>query len=502
MIADWTMLAANPIWPDALRLGTLIHIVIFATVALHCLINPRESRSTIIWLFAVWGFPIVGALLYAAFGNSRTPRKAWKKERSERRFAHARSQREGETQPLAYWRSLMAAHIDQPDSAQTFNRVLDRITPDHPLLGGNAVDLLLDGTETYPALLEAIEEAQHHIHLLYYIIGHDELARKILDACADRARAGVKVRILFDEFGSAKASLSRMFHRYRRVPNMRIVGFTQVNILKQRIQVNLRNHRKIAVIDGIVSFTGGINLHNGHLPSEGKLAIRDYHFRIRGPLVNELQYTFLRDWFFMTGENPEELLSETYFGCCEAVGNISARVVNSGPSTPGHSLEDLFFNALSQAQHQVVAVTPYLVLPPTLIQAMRMTAMRGVSVRLAVPANNNHRLVKYASRAQYTALLSAGVRIFERRGPLLHAKAMVIDESLSIFGSANLDVRSLRLNYETNVVSYDPDLTNRLMAEMLIDLAESDEIELNIWSKRPRRQRLLENLFALFSPIL
>jgi len=393
MICDWMFLTASIPWPDAIRLGTLIHVILFFAVALHCLINPRDPRSTIVWLFAVWGFPFFGALLYAAFGISRTPVKAWKKASSEQNFAAARSEREGETQPLAYWRSLLAAHIGQPDSAQTFNRVLDRITPDHPLLGGNAVELLLDGTETYPALLEAIAQAKHHIHLLYYIIGCDALAHEILDACAERARAGIKVRILFDEFGSAKASLSRMFRRYRNVPNMRIVGFTQVNILKQRIQINLRNHRKIAVVDGVVSFTGGINLHDGHLPSNGKLAIRDYHFRIRGPLVNELQYTFLSDWYFMTDENPEELLSEAYFGCCTAVGNISARIVNSGPSSPGHSLEDLFFNALSEAQQKIVVVTPYLVLPPTLIQAMRMTAMRGVSVRLIVPANNNHRLV-------------------------------------------------------------------------------------------------------------
>lgn len=495
-------LVATMPWPEAVGLGTLAHFVVFCGVALHCLTHPKDSRSTIIWLFTVWGFPVVGALLYAAFGVSRVPRKAWHKHHSERRFADARSARERETQPLAYWRSLRAAHGGQPACAETFNRVLDRITPDHPLLRGNAIDLLLDGTETYPAMLEAIRGARHHIHLLFYIIGRDDVARAMLDACAEKAREGVKVRVLFDEFGSASASLTKFFRRYRWVPNMRTVGFTQVNLLKQRIQVNLRNHRKIAVVDGEVAFTGGVNLHGGHLPSGGKLAIRDYHFRVRGPLVNELQYTFLRDWYYMTDEDAEELLSEAYFGRHETAGPIAARIVNSGPASAQNSLEDLFFNAMSEARNDVLAVTPYLILTEPLAHAMRIAAMRGVHVRLIVPANNNHRSVKHASRSQYADLLSAGVRIFERRGPLLHAKAMVIDGALSIFGTANLDVRSLRLNYETNVVSYDAALAGRLVAEMQVDLAESDEIDLNVWLRRPWRQRVLENAFALIAPIL
>ena len=360
----------------------------------------------------------------------------------------------------------------------------------------------MEGTETYPALLEAIRSARHHVHLMAYIIGRDALARKVLDACAERARHGVQVRVLYDEFGSAVASLTQFFRRYRWVPNMRVVGYTQVNLFKQQIQVNLRNHRKIAVIDGRSAFTGGVNLHAGHLPRDGRPAIRDYHFRIRGPLVNELQYTFLRDWYYMTGEDPDILLGKDYFGHAEAAGAIAARIVNSGPPALMNSLDDVLFSALSEARADVLAVTPYLILTEPLLQAMRIAAMRGVSVRLVVPENNNITAVHYASRAQYAPLLAAGVRIFERKGPLLHAKALVIDHALSIFGSANLDVRSLRLNYETNVVSSDEALAGTALREMLADLAESTEIAPNLWLRRPWRQRLLENLYALASPVL
>jgi cardiolipin synthase len=496
------LLATTIQWPEAVGLGTLAHVVLFCGIALHCLTHPRDSRSTILWLFTVWAFPFVGAMLYAAFGVLRVPRKAWHKHRSDRQFGEARTERERESQPLAYWRSLRAAHASQPECAETFNRVLDRITPDHPLLSGNAVELLLDGTETYPAMREAIRGAKHHIHLMAYIIGADTAARELLDACAERAAAGVKVRVMYDEFGSAEARLRKFFRRYRWVPNFRIVGFTQVNLLKRQIQVNLRNHRKIAVVDGSVAFTGGVNLHNGHLPIDGQLKVRDFHFRVRGPLVNELQYTFLRDWYYMTDEDPDELLSEAYFGRHLAAGPITARIVNSGPSSAPNSLDDVFFNALSEARRDVVATTPYLVLTEPLMEAMRMASMRGVTVRLIVPGNNNHISVKYASRSQYASLLTAGVRIFERHGPLLHAKAMVIDGALSIIGSANLDVRSLRLNYETVIVSYDATLAGRLLQEVQVDLAESEEVDLNIWSRRPWSQRVLENAFALISPIL
>lgn len=496
------LLAMTMPWSEALGLGTLLHILVFLAVALHCLSHPKDSRSTITWLFTVWSFPFVGAVAYAAFGVSRVPRKAWHKHRSDRRFGEARNEREQESQPLAYWRSLRAAHAGQPACAATFNRVLDRITPDHPLLAGNAIELLLDGTETYPAMLEAIRAAKHHVHLMAYIISPDEAAREILDACAERAAAGVQVRVMFDAYGSAPARMRRFFHRYRWVKNMRVVTFTQVNLFKRQIQINLRNHRKIAVVDGVVAFTGGVNLRRCHVPHDGRLDVRDYHFRVRGPLVSELQYTFLRDWYYMTDEDPGVLLSEAYFGRHAAAGPIAARIVNSGPTSTQNSLDDVFHTALAEARHDVLAVTPYLVPTEPLLQAMRTAAMRGVQVRLIVPANNNHVSVKHASRSSYSPLLESGVRIFERRGPLLHAKAMVIDDAFSIFGTANLDVRSLRLNYETMVVSYDAALAGRLVQEMQVDLAASDEIDLNVWVRRPWRHRLLENTFALASPIL
>ena len=489
-------------WEIAGWAGAL-HVLLFFGVAMHCLAHRRESRSTIIWLFSVWGFPFLGALGYATFGISRVPRKAWRKKHTDTRLGDARSKSERESKPLAYWRSLREAALCQPpEKAKRFDAILDRVTPDHRLLSGNSVKLLEDGTETFPAMLEAIRSARHHIHLMSYIIGADDVARELLDACAERARAGVKVRVMFDAFGSMETRGRFFFLRYRRVPNMRIMKFTQVNIFKQQMQVNLRNHRKSLVVDGRIAFTGGVNLHEGHVAKGDRQAIRDYHFEILGPLVNELQYTFMRDWYYMTDESPEELLSEAYFGDQAFAGNVPARIVNCGPTSLENTVEEVFFNAIGEARQEIIVVTPYLVLTEPLLYAFRMAAMGGVRIRLIVPGNNNHVSVFYASRSQYEELLEAGVRIFERRGPLLHAKAMVVDGCVSIFGSANMDVRSLRLNYETIVVSYAAETADRLLSELRQDLAQSDEILYGAWRRRKLGTRLLENFFSLAAPIL
>jgi cardiolipin synthase len=494
----------NVTWAQVFGVGGIVHVVCFLAVAQHCLTHRRDSRSTILWLFMAWGVPILGSIAYGAIGVDRVPRKVWRKRSKNTVFRAARETSERESQPLAYWRSLREARrCKPPESAAQFDAALDRITPENPLLGGNAVTLLIDGKETYPAMLEAIRGARHHIHIMFYIIGADTVGRKLLDACAERAREGVKVRVMADAFGSRSARLRGVFRRYSKVPGMRVVPFSLVNLLKQQVQINLRNHRKLFVVDGEIGFTGGINLHDGHLATEDGPGIRDYHFRIRGPLVNELQYTFLRDWYYMTDESPEELLGEAYFGRHDApAGNVTARLVNSGPMSMGHSVEEVFFNAVTMAKRDILAVSPYLVPTEPLRYAFRMAAMRGVRVRLVVPKNNNYWSVYHASCANYEELLDAGARIFERRGPLLHAKAMVVDGLVSIFGSANLDVRSLRLNSESSVVTYDAAVAERLHAAMAADIALSDEIRLNAWLRRPKWRRFLENTYSLADQIL
>jgi cardiolipin synthase len=329
-----------------------------------------------------------------------------------------------------------------------------------------------------------------------FILGNDAVGREFLELLSARAGEGVKVRVLFDRFGSTEAILSGLIRRPSRTQNMRLVGWTQANPIKRQFQVNLRNHRKLLVVDGQEAFTGGINL-TGHPP------MRDYHFAISGPIVGELQYSFLQDWYFMTEEDPNELLCEDCFPPIEPAGSALVRVVNGGPTSQEvEVLTDTFFAAISSARRELLAVTPYLVPTPDILRALRAAALRGVDVRIIVPERSNHPYAGLAARGLYEELLRAGVRIFLRPAPFIHAKALIVDGAFALVGTANLDVRSLRLNYETNLAVYDEPFADELKRVVLEDQSLSHELDLMTWRRRPLRQRVLENLCGLMTPVL
>jgi cardiolipin synthase len=482
-----------------------LYLTLVLLVTLHCLRTRRESTSALLWIFLAWSFPVIGAVLYLIFGINRVPRKAWRKQRADSEFRAAREAREEEALPMAYWRTVHQSLAAEPADreAREFNAIMNRLLPDHPLLGGNRIRPLLDGDEAYPPMLAAIRRAQHHVHLQSFIIGDDEIGRQFLDLLAEKARQGVAVRVLFDRFGSTGAVLRRFFARYAGIANLQICGWTQANMFKRQFQLNLRNHRKILVIDGQEAFFGGINLRGENVSRPGRPAIRDYHAAVEGPVVQELQYSFLRDWYFMTDENPEILLQGCYFPHVHPVGSAQARLVNSGP-TPDEieNIADVFFECLVSARKQLLVVTPYFVPPQDILHAFRAAGSRGVDVRLVVPKINNHFYAGLAGQALYEEMLAAGVRIFERRPPFMHAKALLMDDKLALSGSANLDARSLRLNYETNLLIFDHEYIQALKRIVLAEIAQSDELLLAAWRARPVSRRLLENFCHLLMPVL
>lgn len=488
-----------------LWLDLALHLMLFLLVSLHCLRTRRESTSALLWIFMAWSFPLIGAGLYFIFGINRMPRKAWRKQRADSEFLAERQAREDEALPMVYWQAVheaLAAEPDDPD-AREINGAMDHLLPNHPLLGGNRIRPLVDGDEAYPSMLEAIRRARHHVHLQSFIIRNDAVGREFLDLLAQKARDGITVRVLYDQFGSTGAVISRLFSCYRHVPNLHICGWTQANAFKRQFQINLRNHRKILVVDGQEAFFGGINLHSENVTQPGRPAIRDYHFAVQGPIVQELQYSFLRDWYFMTDEDPEILLQKTHFPHVPAMGSAQARLVNSGP-TPDEmeNIADVLFECLVSARKQLLVVTPYFVPPQDILHAFRTAASRGVDVRLVVPEDNNHFYAGLAGKALYEEMLAAGIRIFERQPPFMHAKALIMDDKLALVGSANVDVRSLRLNYETNLLVFDTESVNALKRIVLADIAQSREINLPTWQTRPAFHRLLENFCHLLMPVL
>jgi cardiolipin synthase len=488
--------------PVILLLTSALHFTAFILVTLHCLQRRRNASATILWIFVAWSFPIIGPLIYLGFGVDRVNDRANLKFLADRRVLKARNTI-SDVVSCAYWNDLADAHAPAANELeQSINSIFDALLPDHPALAGNRIDPLLTGDEAYPEMLAAIRGATDHIHLQSFIIGNDAVSREFIDALAAKAAEGVQVRLLYDRFGSTSALFGGLFRRARKTPGFKVAGWTQANPFKRQFQINLRNHRKVLVVDGTVGFFGGINISAKNRTAPDVEPIRDYHFRVEGPLVQELQFAFMRDWYFITREPPDKLLARNFFPPVVKAGDIAARLVNSGPASIESLAAETFFNCTVLAKKQILAVTPYFVPNADLLRALRSAALRGVDVRLIVPKDNNHRYVKYASRALYDELLSAGVRIFERHPPFMHAKAFIIDGHCSIVGTANLDVRSLHLNYETCAAVYSTAFADRMKLIIHEDLDCSDEILQPDWQKRPRATRLLENFASLLTPVL
>ncbi len=488
-------------WVEA---ATIIHIIVFLLVTFHCLQERRDPSATILWIFVAWAFPVVGPLLYLFFGITRIPDKGFQKHQSNQQLLQERKSREKESLPLAYWRAVHEAGRAEPENewSKHLSSAINRISPDHHLLAGNNITPLITGDAAYPAMRKAIRAAKDHIHLQSFIIANDTVGKNLVALLAEKAQEGVRVRLLYDRFGSTGAVIGGLFRKYKNIPELKIAGWTQANMLKRQFKINLRNHRKVLVVDGQTAFMGGVNISNQNISGNKRQPIRDYHFMVRGPIVQELQYSFLKDWHFITEEDPDNILTERYFPHIQHTGNTIAQIINSGPTSDLSCIRDTFFIAIAEARKQIIAVTPYFVPPREIIQALRAAAIRGVDVRIIVPAENNHPYTKLASRSLYYDLLTSGVRIFERFPPFIHAKAMIVDDSFSLIGTANMDVRSLHLNYESNLAVYDEDFTNRLKEIILDDQAQSSEINLSEWQQRPLKQQIFENLAYLMMPVL
>ena len=485
--------------------STALHLFTFSGVLLHALRRRRNASATILWIFVAWSLPVFGPFLYLSFGIDRISNKGLnKKSTNQLMMMYQRNERHGGQSAFIARQCEYRADVTAIDNklTRTLNQALDSLNPEHPLLEGNKFEPLLCGDQAYPLMLQAIRSAQHHIHLQSFIIYRDDTGRKLLEELKIKAEQGVKVRLMFDRFGSTHAYLSGMFRKYRNIPNFEIHGWTQANPLKRQFQINLRNHRKNLVIDGKIAFFGGVNISSENITTGEHPAIRDYHFKVEGPLVREFQHSFLRDWFFMTEEPLDVLLSPEHFPEIKASGTAMARIIDSGPSSPSELTSETFFNAITMAQSQILVVTPYFVPTVDILKALRCAARRGVDVRIVVPEKNNHHYAGLASKALFEELLDARVRIFERKPPFMHAKAMVVDNTVAIVGTANLDVRSLELNYETTVLLNEESMINKLKCIIQEDIDQSTELNLNEWLQRPFIQKLGENLCALMAPIL
>jgi cardiolipin synthase len=362
------------------------------------------------------------------------------------------------------------------------------------------VKLLLNGEEKFPEVLEAIRNAKHHIHIEYYIYEWDEIGEQVAELLIQKANEGVKVRFIYDDFGSP--NIKKKTEERMRKAGIEIYPFQKVHFYLLANRLNYRNHRKIIVIDGQIGFTGGINVSDKYINNGShKLFWRDTHLRIDGPGVFYLQYLFLTDWNFCSGKvlAPEKF----HFSVpTDSKDDCFLQVAASGPDSVQPSILFSLLQAIYLARKEILITTPYFIPGDSILQALRIAALSGLSVKLLVPGVADSRLVNAASKSYYEDLLCAGVDIYMYQKGFVHAKTLVADGILSIIGTANMDLRSFELNFEVNVMLYDRKFSEQLRTVFFKDLEDAEKIDKDAWCQRPAYNQLPERIARLFSHVL
>ena len=470
----WDRIAAIPHLGVYLSVTWTVYLLLLAG---WIVLQKREPAATLSWVLSLAALPVVGFVIYYFLGPQRIRRQRLKR-------ARARAALEGSL-------PRPQDHGDSADMAR-----LAAATTGFPPTRSADVRLLIGGARCFDALLEAIAAAEGHVHLEYYILDPDQTGTLLRDALVERARAGVRVRLLLDTLGSSR--LSARFLAPLRAAGVEIAWFHPFRLRWIRSpRLNLRNHRKIAVIDGRIGFTGGINITDSENERLHKTAYHDLHLRVEGAVVRSLQATFLEDWSYTT---RIALRDEKLWPEFEA-GSIPTLVLPSGPDSAWESIHRLHIEAITKADTRIWLITPYFVPTEAARYALTSAALRGVDVRVLVPRRSDSLVVSAAARSYYDELLAAGIRVFEYQPRMLHSKLLLVDNATVLIGSANFDNRSFRLNFELSLLLRCAPLAAELEAVFLTDLREAREIAAN----RPPPalpRRLAEACARLLSPLL
>jgi cardiolipin synthase len=475
-------------WPHFVALGTFLASL---GASAHAVLHKRDTRATIGWVGLIWLAPIIGVVLYFLLGINRIRRRAVLLRSGQLR-----------AEPLP------SVHVCTPEE---FDKTLGGCTPHlrnlvqlvgrltaRPLLSGNKIEPLHGGDAAFPAMLAAIDGATRSVSMMSYIFDNDRCGRQFAEALARAVKRGVEVRVLIDAIGSRYSFPSIVWVLAR--AGVRVERFLETFIPWFFAYANLRNHRKILVVDGKIGFTGGLNIREGAMLSlNPRHPLHDLHFRITGPVVLQLQEVFAEDWAFSTNE---VLAGDLWYPPLESAGEMLARGIRYGPDEDLGEMRLALAGALSCAERRVGVLTPYFLPDDALISALNVAAMRGVEVDIILPAVNNLRTVQWASTAMLWQVLEYGCRVWLSPPPFDHTKLMLIDDSWTLLGSGNWDPRSLRLNFEFNVECYDRSLA--AAAGEIFDRKKAGARQITLADVDGRRLpvRLRDGIARLLSPYL
>ncbi|GGC97138.1 cardiolipin synthase [Thalassobacillus devorans] len=482
-----------PIFEVGPYLFTIVIIInVFLAFAIIFL-ERRDASATWAWLMVLLFIPVGGFLLYLIFG-----RRLSKKEI----FTWDKKNRLG----------LLTAVQDQLRSIEE-----DTLKLDHPeleefedlfylhlknndalLTKDNKVEIFTDGQEKFHALLEDIESATDHVHLLYYIWRDDQLGQRLSELLIKKIEEGVKVRVLYDDMGSR--TLSRKYIKRIKKAGGEMEAFFPALIPKLNMKINYRNHRKLAIIDGKIGYIGGFNVGDEYLGYNQRFGYwRDTHLRVEGGAVHNMQTRFILDW---NHASSRDIGYEDRYYQAEEKGDVAMQIVSSGPDSEWEQIKHGYIKMILSAKESIYIQTPYFIPDDSLLDAVRIATLSGVDVRVMIPKMPDHPFVYWATYSNVGDLLEAGAKIYIYQKGFLHAKSIVVDGKIASVGTANIDVRSFRLNFEVNAFLYHPDVAKELSDSFLDDIVDSTQLTLRLYKSRSKWIRFKEAIARLLSPIL
>ena len=454
----------------------------------------RNPTTTWLWLMVLTFLPGIGFLLYLFIGQDMSKKRMFQQKEVDDRIIRDKVMRQGEKIFQERYDYSNPKFMEHEDIIK-----MHILTSEAYFSQDNEVEMYFDGEEKFEAFLESIKKAKNYIYIEYYIIKSDGIGVKIIDALTEKAKEGVEVKVLYDGMGGRKLKI-RAFDKFKKAGGEVAVFFPPFAPFFT-LRINYRNHRKLCIIDGKEAYVGGFNIGDEYLGLSKRFGYwRDSHIKIKGTAVAALQWQFYKDWRFAA--HKDNAHCELGIPMQETRGNVGIQIVSSGPDSKWPSVKDGYFKIITNAKERIYIQSPYFIPDDSMLEALRVAGLSGLDVKVMIPCKPDHPFVYWAGMSYIGELLEAGVKFYTYENGFLHSKLFVMDDFITSIGTANLDIRSFKLNFEVNAFIYDEEVTSETIEQFHKDLEYCKEITLEEYGRRSNIVKLKESVSRLLSPIL
>ncbi|CAM3008475.1 cardiolipin synthase [Hathewaya histolytica] len=471
-------------------LGTSIIIINILSMLVLIFFERKNPTTTWAWLLVIMFLPVIGFIVYLLFGQSLTKEKMFSNkiltdQKKKEYFNKVKNQYKYKNEVL-----------ENIDIIQMNFRNTNAIYTQK-----NSVELFFEGKSKFSRLFKEIKDAKNFIHMEYYIIQNDSIGNDLIELLTEKVKEGVEVKLLFDAMGSYKINNKKFLRKFTEAGG-RYAAFFPSIIPHINLRINYRNHRKIVVVDGNKGFIGGFNVGDEYLGKDNKIGNwRDTHIIVEGEAVKELEERFLLDWAYASGEelgNYNKYFEINYLPS----SSTGMQIVSSGPDHEEPYIRNVYLKILNKAMDYVYIQSPYFVPDETMLSALKLSSLSGVDVRIMIPGRPDHKFMSWAANSYIGELLEVGVKIYLYNNGFIHCKTVVSDNSVCTIGTANMDIRSFDLNFETNAVIYDREISENLSKQFIEDMSYCKQVTLENFINRGRGSKIAESIVRLLSPIL